>query len=318
MVPHAGADSRVWREVVALGADLKALADVAGSRVESDVAIVWDWPAWWAVELDSHPSVDVRYLNLVTETYDALWRLDVTIDFVRPGADLSAYKLVVIPSLYLVSDEAAANLRSYVERGGHLVCHFFSGIVDPDDAIRLGGYPGAFRELLGVRVEEFYPLLEGVSVSLSDGGTGRIWTELLDLAGAQAVATYLDGPLPGAPAITRHDVGGGVAYYVTTALDADTNERLLGSICGNAAVTTRDTTIGPIMPAAGIETVRRRGDNASYLFIINHTDREVDVTATGDDMLSGMPIAGTLKLSAGDVAVIREGAPASATARGTR
>src|SRR5450755_4323307 len=254
MLPHAGIDTRLWREVTALGADLKSLAEVAGSRVECDVAIVWDWPAWWAVELDSHPSVDVRYLNLVTETYDALWRLDVTIDFVRPGADLSAYKLVVIPSLYLVSDEAAANLRSYVERGGHLVCNFFSGIVDPDDAIRLGGYPGAFRELLGVRVEEFYPLLEGVSVSLSDGGTGRIWTELLDLAGAQAVATYLDGPLPGAPAITRHDVGGGVAYYVTTALDADTNERLLGSICGNAAVTTRDTTIGPIMPAAGIET----------------------------------------------------------------
>src|SRR5450759_5019922 len=50
MLPHAGTDTRVWREVTGLGADLKNLAEVAGSRVESDVAIVWDWPAWWAVE----------------------------------------------------------------------------------------------------------------------------------------------------------------------------------------------------------------------------------------------------------------------------
>ena len=35
--------------------------------------------------------------------------------------------------------------------------------------MRLGGYPGAFRDLLGVRVEEFFPLLEGEAVALSEG-----------------------------------------------------------------------------------------------------------------------------------------------------
>ena len=116
-------------------------------------------------------------------TYEAFWHLDVTVDFVRPDADLSAYKVVAIPSLYLVSDSAAANLTRYVEAGGQLVCNFFSGIVDPNDAVRLGGYPGAFRQLLGVRVEEFYPLLEHQTVTLADGGTGRVWTELLTPVG---------------------------------------------------------------------------------------------------------------------------------------
>jgi len=315
MVPHAGTDSRVWREVKSLGADLKAIAEVAGSRVECDVAIVWDWPAWWAVELAAHPSVDVRYLALVTESYDALWRLGVTVDFVRPDADLSRYKLVVIPSLYLVSDHAAANLTSYVEGGGHLVCNFFSGIVDPDDAVRLGGYPGAFRQLLGVRVEEFYPLLESHSVALADGGTGRIWTELLELTGAEVVTTYVDGPLPGAPAITRHEVGRGIAYYVTTALDAATCDRLLLDLCGNASVRTHNNTNGPIISASGIETVRRRTDSASYLFVINHTDREVDVTATGEELLSRTAVTGSLKLGAGNVAVIREAAPPALPSR---
>jgi beta-galactosidase len=307
MVPHAGTDTRVWREVTELGANLQALAEVAGSRVECDVAIVWDWPAWWAVELDSHPSIDVRYLDLVRETYEALWRLDITADFVPPDADLSSYKVVAIPSLYLVSDEAAAKLATYVERGGHLVCNFFSGIVDPDDAVRLGGYPGAFRQLLGVRVEEFYPLLEHRRVALADGGTGRVWTELLELEGAEALTTYLDGPLPGLPAITRHDVGSGVAYYVSTLLDAASTMRLLGEICDDAGVRNHHSgPRSPIIAAAGVETVRRRGDGASYLFVINHTDREVEVPAAGDELLTRTQATGVLRVAPGAVAVVRE------------
>jgi beta-galactosidase len=318
MVPHAGTDTRVWREVTELGSDLRALAEVAGSRVEAEVAIVWDWPAWWAVELASHPSVDVRYLDLVRETYEALWRLDVTVDFVRPDADVRAYKAVAVPSLYLVSDEAALNLTNYVEGGGHLVCNFFSGIVDPDDAIRLGGYPGAFRELLGVRVEEFYPLLENQHVALADGSTGRIWSEALDLDGAKALTTYLDGPLHGKPAITRHDVGTGVAYYVTTLLDAASTARLLGGICDDAGVHGTgyqgSALRAPIIAATGVETVRRRaadGSDTSYLFVINHTDREVDVPAAGDELLSHAPVTRMLRVAPGAVAVVRESARAS-------
>jgi beta-galactosidase len=300
MVPHAGTETKVWREVKELGADLQTLAEVAGSRVECDVAIVWDWPAWWAVELAAHPSVDVRYLELIRSTYEALWRLGITVDFVRPDDELSRYKVVAVPSLYLVSDAAAANLTRYVESGGHLVCSFFSGIVDPDDAVRLGGYPGAFRELLGVRVEEFYPLPQGESVALADGGGGRVWTELLHLDGAHAITTYADGPVPGSPALTRREVGNGVAYYVTTAFDPATNARFLRRVCADAGVE------GPIIAAAGVETVRRRMDETSYLFVINHTEREVDVPATGDELLSKTRVSGSVKVPAGRVAVVRE------------
>ncbi|HEY0870150.1 MAG TPA: beta-galactosidase trimerization domain-containing protein, partial [Acidothermaceae bacterium] len=266
------------------------------------------------------PSVDVRYLELVRATYEAFWHLDVTVDFVRPDADLSAYKVVAIPSLYLVSDDAAANLSRYVEAGGQLVCNFFSGIVDPTDAVRLGGYPGAFRQLLGVRVEEFYPLLEHQTVTLADGGTGRVWTELLTPAGAQVVTTYADGPLRGSPAITRREVGTGVAHYVTTFLDAPSTKRLLHGICDDAGVATRSTKndVGAhsmsvdSIEAAGIETIRRRAEGASYLFVINHTDREVDVPAAGVELLSGTPATGSVHVAAGGVAVVRETSTAGA------
>jgi beta-galactosidase len=301
MMPHAGTDTKVWREVVELGADLLAIADVAGSRVESRVAIVWDWQAWWAVELEAHPSIDVTYLDFMRQTYEALWRLGITVDFVPPDADLSGYHLVAVPSLYLVSDQAAANITAYVEGGGHLVCTFFSGIVDPGDAVRLGGYPGAFRRVLGVRVEEFFPLAAGQTVALSDGSTGRIWSEMVHLEGATAVASFVDGPVAGSPAVTRHAFGSGVAHYLSSFLDTDALTRLLSDALAAAGVR------GVGTHGADVEVVRRRDDDGvSYLFVINHSSDDVDVPSDGEELLRGAVVAGSVTVEAGGVAVVRE------------
>jgi beta-galactosidase GanA len=91
---------------------------------------------------------------------------------------------------------------------------YFSGIVDEHDHVRLGGYPGALREVLGVRVEEFFPLLEGQAVALSGGGTGTVWTELVGAGRAEVLQTVVDGPLLGRPAITRASHGAGSAWYL--------------------------------------------------------------------------------------------------------
>jgi beta-galactosidase len=99
LVPHAGTDSRVWREVVELGGDLRRLDEVRGSRVVADVAIAWDYESWWAGELDSHPSVDASFLERVRAYHAALWRAGVTTDVVHPSHDLSGYRLVLVPSL---------------------------------------------------------------------------------------------------------------------------------------------------------------------------------------------------------------------------
>jgi beta-galactosidase len=142
-------------------------------------------------------------------------------------------------------------------------------------------------------------------VALTDGGTGRIWTELLHLDGAEAVTSYVDGPLPGSPAVTRHQFGGGIAHYVTTVLDAPSTTRLLDELCREAGVR------GPTIAETGVETVRRRHANASYLFVINHTEREVEMPTAGTDLLTGRAVTGAVTVPAGGVAVVRE-SPAAA------
>ncbi|MFG2132220.1 beta-galactosidase [Streptomyces sp. NPDC048751] len=304
MLPHAGTDSAIWRDVVQLGADLKALAEVRGSTGTAETAIVWDWNARWALELPSQPSEEVRYLDLVRSWYEPLWRSGVAVDFVRPDADLSAYRLVLSPSLYLVDDTGAANLTSFAERGGTLVVGFHSGAVDENCHVRLGGYPGAFREVLGVRTDEHFPLLPGRTVGLEGGGTGSLWSERVRPTGAQTVSAFTDGPLTGVPAITRHGYGTGTAWYVATLPDPDTLAALLERASDEAGVTPVRTGI-----PQGIEVVLRRGPDADYLFLIDHLGlgAEVPVAAGAVELLTGkLPADGSVRVQPGGVAVVRE------------
>src|SRR3954469_297701 len=262
MLPHAGTDSALWQNTLQLGRDLAAISEIQGSKVAASTAIVWDWDAWWAAELDAHPSRDLRYLTAVRDVHAALWRLGITADVAHPDDDLSAYSLAVVPTLYTVDDAAAARVAAYVEAGGHALVTYFSGIVDKDNHIRLGGYPGAFRELLGVRMEEFCPLPEGGTVRLSDASVGSVWSERGRATTAEVVATYEDGPAVGSPAITRASHGSGVAWYVGTRLDADGWDNLLRTVTQGAGVQ------AVVEAPAGLEAVRRvAADGTSWLFL---------------------------------------------------
>ena len=188
MLPHAGTDSRVWREVVELGAALGKLDAVKGSQVVADVALLYDLESIWAQELEWRPSKDMLGRERIRAYYERLWRDGVTVDLAHPSADLSAYKLVVAPASYLLSKADADNLTRYVEQGGTLVVSCFSAIVDEHDAVHEGGFVAPLREALGLMVEEFLPLREGVTVTaMFDDGTEltpSVWQEDIRLEGA--------------------------------------------------------------------------------------------------------------------------------------
>nr|WP_243076245.1 beta-galactosidase [Microbacterium sp. SS28] len=274
MVPHAGEDSRVYRDVAALGRTLAELAPVTGStRVPARVAILFDWESWWVAERDSHPSNRLRYRDEALAWYTALLDLGVRVDVLPVGSSFDAYEVVLAPMLHVVSDTLRARLEAFVAAGGELVVTYFSGIVDEHDRVWLGGYPGALRDLLGVRVEEFAPLLPGHRTALSNGATASVWTERVRLQDdtTRVLASYADGDLAGSPAITRRSWGAGTATYVASDLDAAGLRMLLTdlslelpALCGDAR------------SADGALEIAVRADDASeYTFLINRTDLEV-------------------------------------------
>ena len=264
MVPHGGRETRTFREVGDLGRELAGLTELAGTRVRAEVALLHDWESWWALELPARPA-DLSMMDAHLAHYRPLFEASITCDVVHPARDLSAYKLVVVPNLYLMEEVAAENLRRYVAAGGHLVVSFFTGIVDGSDRAYLGGYPAPLRDLLGVRVEEFWPLPAGGSVGLGGSATGTAWSERVESQGAEVVESFTGGELAGRPAITRNAYGAGVSWYLATRPDPAAMRRLLLRIAEEAGAE-------PVLPGlpAGVQAVVRHGSDRAYLFLLNH------------------------------------------------
>jgi beta-galactosidase len=273
MVPHAGEDSAVFRAVRELGRTIADLAAVAGGRRHpARAAILFDWESWWASEQDSHPSSLLRYRQEALDWYSAFLAIGVRADVLPVTASLGGYDLLVAPILHVVPVALADRLRDFVTGGGHLVTTYFSGIVDEHDHVWLGGYPGPLRELLGVRIEEFGPLLDGDSVVLDTGAVGTLWTDRIDVTdpAVEVLASYKTGEYAGRPAITRRGAGAGSASYVSTRLGPAGLAPVLAQLCEAAGVHSE-------LPASlrGRVELAIRG---RHWFLINRTDEPVELT----------------------------------------
>jgi beta-galactosidase len=239
-----------------------------------------------------------------------LYRRNIHVDFAHPEADLSPYRLVIAPHLYLSSDIAAQNIERYVVEGGALWMNFFSGIVDSNEHVRLGGYPAPFRRLLGLWVEEFaaYGESDQNRVETDDGQQYAcdFWTELIHLEGAEKIAWFGEDYLAGSPAVTRHAFGKGSGYYLGTSLDQAGLSWLVERICRETGVQ------GLAGLPEGVEAVRRCDGEQEFLFLLNFSGKparvnlpQLNIPANGSDLLTGNTVDGEILLEPAGVAVIR-------------
>ncbi|WP_329125922.1 beta-galactosidase [Streptomyces sp. NBC_01465] len=300
MLSHAGEQGRTYQEVKQLGAELTALSESAsGTSTPAEVAILHDWESWWADQQDGRISSEVDHPQVVRAWHRALWEGGRTTDFAHPTHDLSAYKLVVIPHLYLLTDAAIDNLLAYVRGGGMLVSGFHTGAADEDDRIRAGGMDARLRALFGITtLQEWWPLDPGATVDC-DGFRATLWSEELTASEeAETVASYKGGELDGLPAVLRN----GRAWYVSTLPEPDALRTLLALIADEAGA-------APVLPGAptAVEAVRR-GD---LLFLLHHGRDTVTVPVPGrhHDLLTGATVDGAVDLGRFGVAVLREVSP---------
>ncbi|WP_371614379.1 beta-galactosidase [Streptomyces sp. NBC_00454] len=321
MVPHAGSETRVHAEVRELGRELARVPELVGTRIRNEVGLVFDWDNWWALELDSHPSDGVRCLDRVLDHYTPLFEAGVGIDVVHPSADLSPYKLLVLPSHYLLSAGNAERLRAFVAEGGSLLASFFTGIVDEHDRVHVGGYPAPLGDVLGVRVEEFWPAAAGEPVHLrAPGGDASAFGQACGPAPAPASLWREDVKLVGArpellfagsdwdddrPAATVHTYGEGTARYLATRPDPLTMRAIVDRALADAGV-------APVLPGlpTGIQATVRHGADHDVLILLNHTGdtREVTLPAARRDLLDDKrPLVRHVALAPRGVAVLGNG-----------
>ena len=314
VIGHAGRpDTRVFREVAQVGAELDRLGDaVLGARTPARAALLFDWDSWWALEISDGPSRLVRYQPIVLAYYRALWEAGVDVDVIPVTADLSRYDVVVAPALHMVKDDLARRLEEVATRGGSVVTTFLSARVDEDDNAFLMDVPGPLGPLMGVRVDEWDARgPEVVNPVRLRAGTAdlevesRLLFELVITQGAEVIGEYQADFYAGTPAVTRNAFGAGAGWYVGAGLDQQGVSWVIRQVLD------RHDLYGPYPDVPDLETtVRVAPDGTRLLFLLNHGAEPVEVTArtSGVDLLTGNRVeAGQpLTIDAAGVVVLRQ------------
>lgn len=261
----------------------------------------------------SHPGgyeVEMRRL------YRALYRLNVGVDFVFPEtADLSAYKVVVVPPLYIASDALLARLVAYVRGGGHLVLTLKSGFCDEYSTVRPVMAPGPLREAAGFHYQEFSNLakplrLRGDPFHAGEENMVSDWAEMLLLDTAKPLA-YYDHPFFGKyPAVTENRFGKGMLIYEGTVLGDVLQRKVLARVLDQAQL------LGPDQELPDSVRVKhglgREGKPLHYYFNFSAAPQTVAYAyAQGIELLSNRPVAGggTLVLGPWGVAIVEQQQP---------
>lgn len=294
MVPHAGEDSAVFRDVCELGADLNKLSDegILGSRLaKSRVAVVFDYESEWATEHTATPTQHVHHVDEPLAWFRALADQGVTADVVPVRGAWDGYEMVVLPSVYLLSEETTRRVRDYVVGGGRLVVTYYTGISDEKDHVWLGGYPGLIRDVVGVRVEEFMPMgndFTGVPDHL-DLSNGAVAHDIADVIGsvdgtATVLATFKDDPwtgMDGVPAIVANTFGEGRSVYVGARLGREGLALSLPEILESLGMAEAGGNDGRVL-----HVEREGADGSRFVFSFNRTHETVRVPVEGEVVVS--------------------------------
>jgi beta-galactosidase len=330
VLSHDFEPNRAYAEVSRTAHELERIGpELVGLHIHNQVAILWSrdsmnglnfmpftssGPQWSAAPQTA------TYTTLVRQIHRSLYDLNVGTDFVFPTTtDFSAYKLLIVPALYISDDALLQRISDYVKNGGHVVMTFKSGFANQNSAVRWVRAPGPLREAAGVSYQEFSSLerplaLKGDPFHVGGANTVQYWAEFLMPEHAHALA-YYDHPFFGRwPAITENDFGSGTLLYEGTYL----SDKLQTAILRRALEQTG--LLGPDqqLPASvHVQHGVNRFDKQLHYYF-NYSTAEVNLTyayADGKNLLGGNPIAQNTKLALApwDLAIIEENTPSNST-----
>lgn len=317
VIDHSGhSETRVFKDVTEVGKTLAGMTDVVGTSTPVKTAIIFDWDNRWAIkDAQGIRNSGLRYEETVLQHYRALWELGIPVDMIGSGDDLSAYKLVIAPMLYLISEENGKRIEKFVEQGGTFLATYWSGVVNETDLCHLGGFPGPLRRTLGIWAEETEGLhsrdLNGVvmqasnALNLSGDYDAHEIAELIHLEGAEALGTYRSDFYAGRPALTLNRFGEGNAYHLATRVkDASFYVELYAAITAKAGIT---RALDSELPT-GVTAQLRTDGESDYIFVQNYSGSPQTVQLDGadyTDLSSGTAVPAVLNLAVNDLAMLK-------------
>jgi beta-galactosidase len=226
--------------------------------------------------------------------------------------DFSAYKLLIVPALYIADDALLQRISEYVKNGGHVVMTFKSGFANENSAVRWVRAPGPLRQAAGFSYQEFSNLEHPLALKddpFHAGADNQVqhWAEFLLLEHAKPLAFY-DHPFFGQwPAITENQFGSGTLLYEGTNLSDKLQTAVLRGALEKAGLAGADQQLPAALHTQ--QGVNRLGKRLHYYFNYSSAEAKASYTYTaGTSLLDGKPVAkgAILTLPPWDLAIIEE------------
>jgi beta-galactosidase len=313
VLSHDLEPNRAYAEISRTAHELQRIGpEIVDLKRTSKVAILYSNDSHYGIEFMKF-SDKVNYRTILGQMYETLYRQNVAVDFIFPeSTNLSDYKVILVPPLYVASDEVLNRLVDYVHGGGHLVMAFKSGFTNEYDTVRWTMAPGPLRKAAGFRYQEFSNLakplaLKGDPFKADAGNKVSGWAEMLILEGAQPLAYYGDPFFGKYPAITQNHFGNGTLTYEGTVLSDTLQTKVLLKVLQMAGLTGPDQELAP--PVHVKHGTNRNGRTIHYYMNYSSDSQTFKYPyKLGEDLLTKMTVAPsqTVTLKPWDLAILEE------------
>lgn len=288
LLRHDGSPGVGYGDLEMMKSERQLLSEIATAPHEAQIGFLLDYDSMWTIQIQPHRR-EFGYLRYIFLLHRALQRLGIPADIVSDDADLSKYKMIIVPAGTLGSEQLTTSLQSFVEAGGTVLFGVRSGFKTPNNQFIDQRLPGPFLDLVGVTVGEWHALPPNVGYELDStipdlDGPATIWAELLNPIHADpqtqkteflALVRYTSGPFSSAAALSEVHVGAGRALYLGWYPNDQQAKALMAHIAPLAGV-------HPIADLPEGLIASKRGE---HVILLNVTDEALIATIQGRDVI---------------------------------
>lgn len=301
-------ENRVFKEVAKVGEVLEKLSKIVGTNRKSEVAILYDWENNWALnDAQGFGMETKKYPQTLQEHYRFFWETDIPIDVITKEKDFSQYKLLIVPMLYLVSEETISRFKSYVANGGTLVMTYLSGLVDEHDLAYLGGWPQELQEIFGIipiEIDTLYPKEKNYVQYCNQNYIVKDYATVIELNGANIEGKYQEDFYSNTPAITSYQYQKGKTYFIGARLDEQFHNTFYEKLISELAI----KPVLSVKHGKGVSVQARQDESNDYIFVMNFTETKQPIIfeTKVKDMLTGEDLYGEVVLEKYEVRVVEK------------
>jgi beta-galactosidase len=309
ILEHHGIPGRRYEEVSQIGKELQRLAKtITGSQVKSQIAIMQSYDTRFAFQVQPN-NPRFGYEKHIQDIYHGFFDNHIPLDIVSEKDLLTNYKVVIVPAMYILTEETTTNLKNFAAAGGIVVFTPRTGVKDESNTVVNMKLPGLVAQMCGIEIEEYIsmPVDEDNRVlfvlpEIEDEFPTSVWADVIEPKGANVFAWHVQDFYAKKPAATINQYKKGNVIYLGVMGDSNYYGSVAHWISGLAR-------IKPLLELPqGVEASERWQGEKRLLFILNHHSiaKEISLNSTFFDLLSGKILSGRISIGALDVLILTD------------